>query len=206
MWLGDIAKLPASEQYYLRSENVESDHSIGSEFYEGKIECIFTEPTEENRLFALRSQFVEACFKRFGDKVAHLDEEVIALALGFNAPLVDTLKERRHVADTLNRIYVESLDNFSLGKLFKKAGGDPKNSAASSACRGCSKRLRTELTLANCVAVLRSLRSPRRVFASDIQRPRRRNSKDNRGPARHRLCRRISRNLSPFVEGLGHLV
>jgi hypothetical protein len=32
MWLGDIAKLPESEQYYLRSENVASDHCKGSEF------------------------------------------------------------------------------------------------------------------------------------------------------------------------------
>lgn len=37
MWLGDIEKLPESEQYYLRSENVASDHSIGSEFYDGQI-------------------------------------------------------------------------------------------------------------------------------------------------------------------------
>ncbi len=143
MWLGDIAKLPESEQYYLRSENVESDHSIGSEFYDGQIECIFTEPTEENRLFALRSQFVEACFKRFGDKIAHLDEEVVDLALGFNAPLVDTPRERRHVADTLNKIYVESLDNSSLATLLKKFGGDPKS-------LGSLKRLQALLeTIAN---------------------------------------------------------
>ncbi len=126
MWLGDIAKLPDPEQYYLRSENVESDHSIGSEFYDGQIECIFTEPTEENRLFALRSQFIEACLKHFGDKIAHLDEEVLDLVIGFNAPVVDTPKERRHVADTLNKIFVESLDNKSLGTLIKKAGGNPK--------------------------------------------------------------------------------
>jgi hypothetical protein len=126
MWLGDIAKLPESEQYYLRSENVESDHSIGSEFYNEQIECIYTEATEENRLFALRSEFVEACFKRFGKKVAHLDDEVVALALAFNAPVVDTTKERRHVADTLNKIYVESFDNHVLGALLKEAGGDPK--------------------------------------------------------------------------------
>ncbi|MEP3300276.1 MAG: hypothetical protein ABJO27_27960 [Pseudoruegeria sp.] len=43
MWLGDIAKLPETEQYYLRSENVASDHHIGSEFYEGQIEVKFTE-------------------------------------------------------------------------------------------------------------------------------------------------------------------
>jgi len=127
MWLGDIATLPESEQYYLRSENVESDHSIGCEFYDGQIECVFTEPSEENRLFALRSHFVEACLSRFGEKIAHLDAEVVALALDFNAPVVDTPKERRHVADTLNKIYIESLDNAALGTLLKKAGGEPKN-------------------------------------------------------------------------------
>jgi hypothetical protein len=127
MWLGDVAALPESEQYYLKSENVESDHSIGSEFYEGQIDCIFTEPTKENRLFALRSEFVDACLERFGTKIAHLDHEVFNLALEFNAPVVDTEKERRHVADSLNKIYLESLDNAALGSLMKKAGGDPKN-------------------------------------------------------------------------------
>lgn len=143
MWLGDIAELPEAEQYYLRSENVESDHSIGSEFYDGQIECIFTEPTEENRLFALRSQFIEACFKRFGEKIAHLDEEVVTLALSFNAPVVDTPKERRHVADTLNKIYVESIDNAALGSLLKKVGVDAKS-------LGSLKRLQALLeTIAN---------------------------------------------------------
>jgi hypothetical protein len=126
MWLGDIAKLPEAEQYYLRSENVVSDHSIGGEFYDGQIECIFTEPSEENRLFALRSRFIEACLERFGARIAHLDEEVVSLVLGFNAPLVDTPKERRYVTDTLNRIHIESLDSSSLGVLLKNAGQDPK--------------------------------------------------------------------------------
>jgi hypothetical protein len=125
MWLGDIANLPESEQYYLRSENVASDHSIGSEFYDGQIECVFTEPSEEKRLFGLRSQFIEACFRRFGEKIAHLDEEVVTLALSFNAPIIDTPKERRHVADTLNKIYIESLDNAALATLLREAGGDP---------------------------------------------------------------------------------
>lgn len=127
MWLGDIAKLPEVEQYYLRSENIESDHSIGSEFYEGQIDCIYTEPTKENKLFALRSDFVDACFKRFGMKIAHLDDEVLNLALAFNAPVVDTERERRHVADTLNKIYIESFNNAALGDLMTKSGGDPKN-------------------------------------------------------------------------------
>jgi hypothetical protein len=138
MWLGDIARLPESEQYYLRSQNVKSDHSIGSEFYDGQIECIYTPLSVESKLFNLRSEFVDACFQKFGLKIAHLDNEVMDLVSSFNAPLVDTEKERRHVADTLNKIYVESLDSRALGTIISKTGGDPQN-------LGSLKRLQTAL-------------------------------------------------------------
>lgn len=127
MWLGDIARLPDTEQYYLRSENVESDHSIGSEFYDGQIECIFTDLSKEDALFKSRSIFLEVCFTKFGVKVAHLDNEVFDLSVSFNAPVVDTEKERRHVADTLNKIYLESFDNKMLGDVISQLGGDPKS-------------------------------------------------------------------------------
>jgi len=127
MWLGDIARLPDAEQYYLRSENIESDHSIGSEFYDGQIECIFTDLSKEDELFKVRSVFLEACFNKFNTKVAHLDNEVFGLSVSFNAPIVDTEKERRHAADTLNKIYLESFDNKALGTVIKSLGGDPKS-------------------------------------------------------------------------------
>lgn len=127
MWLGDIARLPEAEQYYLRSENVESDHSIGSEFYDGQIEVKFTDHSKEDTLFQKRSDFLEECFKRFGVKIAHLDEEVYDLAVSFNAPIVDTEKERRHIADTLNKIYLESFDNNALGQILKSFAVNPKN-------------------------------------------------------------------------------
>lgn len=127
MWLGDIARLPINEQYYLRSENIESDHSIGSEFYDGQIECKFTDHSKEDTLFQCRSNFLESCFKRFGVKLAHLDDEVFEMALEFNGPIVDTEKERRHVADTLNKIYIESFDNNALGEVLSTLGEDPKN-------------------------------------------------------------------------------
>jgi hypothetical protein len=125
MWLGDVAGLPKPEQYYLKSENVPSDHSLGSQFYEGQIDCIYTEPSREDALFAGRSAFVNICAAKLGTKIAHLDEEVLALAGAFNPPVIDTEKERRHVADTLNKIYVESFDNNALGKALSAAGGDP---------------------------------------------------------------------------------
>lgn len=140
MWLGDIAKMPESEQYYLRSENVASDHSIGSEFYEGQIECVFTEVSREDRLFKARSAFIEANFKRFAKKIAHLDDEVMNLALAFNGPVVDTEKERRHVADTLNKIYIESFDNAALEDVLKSLGGDAKNLGSLKRLQGVLER------------------------------------------------------------------
>jgi hypothetical protein len=153
MWLGDIAKLPESEQYYLRSENVPSDHSIGSDFYEGQIDCIYTPPSLENNLFALRSAFLEACSERFGTKIAQLDTEVYDLALGFIGPVIDTEKTRTHVADTLNKIYIESFDNGALGAVMTKARLDPKS-------LGSLKRLQAVLTSITDDQVVASTLSP----------------------------------------------
>lgn len=122
MWLGDISRLPESEQFYLRSENVQSDHSIGSEFYDGQIECKFTERTPEDQLFEQRSRLLEACFVRFGQKVAHLEKEVLDLAISIRRPVVDTATERRNVADALNKVYLESLDNKALEKILTSLG------------------------------------------------------------------------------------
>jgi hypothetical protein len=52
---------------------------------------------------------------------------VYDLALGFIGPVIDTQKTRTHVADTLNKIYIESVDNSALGTIMTKAGLDSKN-------------------------------------------------------------------------------
>jgi hypothetical protein len=138
MWLGDIAKLPKNEQYYLRSENIASDHALGSEFYDGQIECIFTPRTKEEELFRLRSNFLDKSHTRFGYSIGHLEAEALDLVLSFNPPVIDTAKERRHVADTLNKVYLESLDNSALERIIKSLGVKPLGS-------GSLKRLQTIL-------------------------------------------------------------
>ena len=122
LWLGDIGKLPKPEQYYLLSENRESDHCLGSEFYDGQIECIFTEPPRENLLFAARSDFLVAAFNRWGSKLAHLDDEVLALAGRLGRPLHDTPAQRHAISDILNKVYLESLDNAKLGQVLVGVG------------------------------------------------------------------------------------
>lgn len=83
---------------------------------------------------------MEASFKRFAKKMAHLDDEVMNLALAFNGPIVDTEKERRHVADTLNKIYIESFDSTALGDVLKSLGGDPKNLGSLKRLQGFMER------------------------------------------------------------------
>jgi len=122
MWLGDIAKLPKEEQYYLCSENIDSDHALGSEFYDGQIEVVFTPLAKEDELFRLRSNFLNKGFERFGVALGHLEAETFDLALSFNPPVIDTSKERRHVVDTLNKIYLESLDNTALQRIVDHLG------------------------------------------------------------------------------------
>ena len=124
MWLGDIATLPENEQYYLRSENVVSNHAIGCEFYDGQIECIFTDLSPEDELIKARSQFHESAYKKFGQRITHLDKETLTLIEDFTPPVVETEKEIRHMVDLLNKINIESLDSAVVGKLLQDRGID----------------------------------------------------------------------------------
>ncbi len=124
LWLGDIAQLPESEQYYLRSENVESDHCLGSEFYDGQIECKFTDPTAEDCVVAARSQFLEAAARYFGAPISHLDEETLDAIRDFYPPTAFTEREQQRLSTLVNHVCVESLDARALKGLLSARGID----------------------------------------------------------------------------------
>ena len=124
MWLGDIAKLPETEQYYLRSENVPSDHHIGSEFYEGQIEVKFTEEAPENKIFRLRSELNEASRGFLGFPIFQVSGEVLDSARQVRDPVFDTKASRAQVAQALNDVYVESLETNHLKNHLKAQGLD----------------------------------------------------------------------------------
>lgn len=130
MWLGDVSKLPESEQFYLRSENVPSDHAIGSEFYDGQISCIFTDPSKEAVAIKGRSALAKAFETAFSTKLFHLDDELVDTIARLRPPVVDTEKERKHTFDSLNRIFVESLDNAGFEKLVWELGVKPASSGS----------------------------------------------------------------------------
>ncbi len=133
MWLGDISGLPDEEQHYLRSENIMSDHDIGSEFYDAQIEAEFTKLTPEDELIKAWSRMHNAFEKHFTEKSSHLDNESLELINIIIRPAVFTEKENKHVIDNLNKLCIETLNSANLEKLLTEVD--------KTAPRGTLKRL-----------------------------------------------------------------
>ena len=127
LWLGDIATLPESEQYYLRSENIPSDHDLDSEFYDGQIECKFTDVTPEDDLVSARSAFLEAAKRRFGLSISHLDDETLKAVGDFYSPTEFTNREQQRLSVLICQICIESLNSKALKELIVDRGADPKS-------------------------------------------------------------------------------
>jgi len=110
MWLGDIDKLPLNEQHYLRSENVESDHDLYSEFYEAQIEVQFSNPSPENALFHARSEVIQACVRKRKGYLHTFEGEISKVIENLDRPVFWQEKHVSPVIEALNRVMVESLD------------------------------------------------------------------------------------------------
>ena len=110
MWLGDIAKLPTEEQHYLISENISSDHDIGSEFYKGQIGIEFTEPTLKTKMLDSREKFYKCFQQMFGEKLNKFEANTQDLIVELNPPRVPTEKEKKNIIDILYKINIESLN------------------------------------------------------------------------------------------------
>ena len=126
MWLGDIARLPESEQHFLRSENVASDHDVGSEFYDGQIEVKYTDPPPEDQLVLARAVFLDQFFRSFNVKLDHLSSETFESITSLRPPVVNTKEEMERVIGLLNKINIESIDSKTLRSLLTDRSIDSK--------------------------------------------------------------------------------
>lgn len=111
MWLGDIIDLNVEEQFYLRSENVPSDHSIGSEFYEAQIEVQWAEASAERKLLKKRLDFNEKVRDNYNLAVAQLDTETLRVAKNIRKLLVNTNDAFKDLIIPLNELFVEAINN-----------------------------------------------------------------------------------------------
>lgn len=120
MWLGDIGNLPVEEQFYLRSENVPSDHSIGSEFYEAEIEVTWAKASAERTLLEKRLEFNESVRDNFGFSVAQLDTETLRIAKNIHKLLINTNDAFKDLMIPLNELFVEAINNKDIRKKIKE--------------------------------------------------------------------------------------
>jgi hypothetical protein len=114
MWLGDIDDMPQSEQLYLASKNIASDHDIGSEFYEGQIEVEFTEYSKEQLVVKKLSEFADEIFKKYKVKILQLDDEALPLIKSLKPPIHFSEKEMGEAMEVLNKLLVERLNSAAL--------------------------------------------------------------------------------------------
>src|SRR5690606_32996492 len=94
----------------LRSENVDSDHDIHSDFYKAQIEVEFTPPGPFQRMFIARNELVQAVFGRWGLRLFKLQGEIDKIVSNLHPPVFWDDKHVMHPIESLNRVFVESVD------------------------------------------------------------------------------------------------
>lgn len=129
LWLGDIDSLPESEKYYLRSENIPSDHDIQSEFYDAQIDAQFSEPSKQSATFHSRKELNDFVINRLSFDLYMLEGEVSEVISNLHRPVFWEDKYVGSVIESLNRIFVESINNKEIKKDIKSvnAEADVKN-------------------------------------------------------------------------------
>ena len=111
LWLGDINELPDNEKYYLRSENVESDHDIHSEFYDAQIEVQFSKLSKQSTTFNLRKELNDRVLQSLSFDLYMLEGEVSEVVSNLHRPIFWEDKHVGPIIESFNRIFVESINN-----------------------------------------------------------------------------------------------
>lgn len=110
MWLGDINDLPLKEQQYLLSENIPSSFDLHSDFYDAQIDCEWSKGSIESQCLSLRTELSNKIKKNYQGELYKLPNEIGKTIAGLQKPI---FWEERHVVpvvESLNRIFVESID------------------------------------------------------------------------------------------------
>lgn len=120
-WLGDIEEnIPEKEIQYLLSENVESDHDIGSDFYANQIEAEFTDYSDEAKLFNIRSKFDTCWNENYRSKIFQDDENMHTILEDLKRPVNWNKQGVLHVFNFMNKICNEAMCKDAIIDVIKK--------------------------------------------------------------------------------------
>jgi hypothetical protein len=114
LWLGEIEGLSYKEKLYLASNNIDSDHDIASEFYQGQIEAIFTEPSKEEKIIEELNKFNEKVFKKYNIKLLQLDNEAIPIMGKIKKPIFYNEEEVGKVIEAFFKLLIERINTQKL--------------------------------------------------------------------------------------------
>ena len=120
LFLGDLHQIDADDRaiYWLKSYNIESDHVIvGTELYQGQLNCVFSEPIKEKRIIALRNSFYKKMKEKYGVELFHLEAEVEAKGNDIQKPINYSEGEIKANIITLDGVLNEGIDCDELRKL-----------------------------------------------------------------------------------------
>lgn len=111
MWLGDLNKLDDTTLTLLQLHNIDSDHTlIDSEFYQGQMCCIFSEPIIERQIVNKRNKLYDLMKIKLSLDINHLDEEVIGVLDDINKPITYSELEIKPVISALHKIIIEAVN------------------------------------------------------------------------------------------------
>lgn len=109
-WYCDLYKLPKKEQHYLISENISSDHDIGSDFYIAEIraECpkLSKERFLEKSRITLNIKFAQKYkFKLYRDGIKNIN-----VIRGVVKPIIWSKKGVKDTIQSLHLLHIESIN------------------------------------------------------------------------------------------------
>lgn len=122
MWLGDIHRLTDKEKYYLRSENVPSDHDIHSQFYDAQINVKWSNPSLKDMAYDARRRLAETVSNTYGFELFSMNTDVLSM---LQSTAVPVFWEKRHVAaffNFVNQLFVEAINVQGLRRFLKSKG------------------------------------------------------------------------------------
>jgi hypothetical protein len=120
MWLGDLNNFPGRDLKILSAHNVDSVHDIGSEFYEGQIEAIFTELSQEKRIIRAQGELAAEVFDNHGGlKLLQMDAEAVQLMSALRKPLHFTESEFGDMMEVMTKLFIERISVAALKEILR---------------------------------------------------------------------------------------
>jgi len=111
MWLGDLDELSQQDLLMLAAHNIESDHNIGSEFYEAQVEAQFTKRSQEQRIIRAQSRFAAELIEKHGAlRLLKMDKEAVELLANLRRPIYFSNEEFGASMEVMTKLLIERID------------------------------------------------------------------------------------------------